>query len=410
MTERKRLLGYGSVRDRNVFLLCWLAYSATYICRLNYSAVIPALTTAGLFSESRIAAVSSAFFICYGLGQIVSGVVGDRLPTDRMIFCGVLLSAVSNILIFFFHSYRALLLLWAANGLFQSLVWSPILKLASVEYDGEDRERFGMQMSTTVPVGTVLSYCVSLLTMLVLPWHYVFLTCGGALLAVALVWHFGVRRLHLRTFAPAVQRVKTGKKGTLSKIFTGSLLLLLVPIVVQGTLKDSVTQWVPDFFADGFQLSVSFSLLLTMVLPIINVTGAFLARWVNRYLRSEVRTSGVFFGIALFFLLVLPFAAKRSAVLSLIAMVMITNCMFAVNVMLITLVPLRFAKQGVVSTVAGVLNAAAYIGCAVMNQLAGGLLERHSWSAVMGFWTALCVAAILFCLAAAARERRAQNR
>ena len=102
MTERKRLLGYGSVRDRNVFLLCWLAYSATYICRLNYSAVIPTLTTAGVFSESRIAAVSSAFFVCYGLGQIVSGVVGDRLPTDRMIFCGVLLSAVSNILIFFF--------------------------------------------------------------------------------------------------------------------------------------------------------------------------------------------------------------------------------------------------------------------------------------------------------------------
>ncbi len=409
MTERKRLLGYGSVRDRNVFLLCWLAYSATYICRLNYSAVIPTLTTAGVFSESRIAAVSSAFFVCYGLGQIVSGVVGDRLPTDRMIFCGVLLSAVSNILIFFFHSYRALLLLWAANGLFQSLVWSPILKLASVEYGAEDRVRFGMQMSTTVPVGTVLSYCVSLLTMLVLPWQYVFLTCGGALLAVALVWRIGVRGLHLHPSAPAAQIPKIWKKGALAQVFTGSLLLLLVPIVVQGTLKDSVTQWVPDFFADGFQLSVSFSLLLTMVLPIINVTGAFLARWVNRYLHSEVRTSGVFFGIALLFLLVLPFAAKHSAVLSLIAMVMITNCMFAVNVMLITLVPLRFAKQGVVSTVAGLLNAAAYIGCAVMNQLAGGLLERHSWSAVMGFWTVLCIAAMLFCLAGAIWERRAQN-
>ena len=409
MTKTKKRLGYGSVRDRNVFLLCWLAYSATYICRLNFSSVIPALTEAGVFSESRIASVSSAFFICYGLGQIVSGVVGDRLRTDRMIFYGVFLSAVTNLLIFFFHTYWALLLLWAANGLFQSLVWSPILKLASVEYNAEDRERFGMQMSTTVPVGTVFSYCVSLLTMLVLPWRFVFLTCGGVLLAVALVWLFGVRRLHLQQPVPVAQSGKTAAKGTLSKVFTGSLLLLLVPIVAQGTLKDSVTQWVPDFFADQFKLSVSFSLLLTMVLPVINVTGAFLARWVNRYLRSEVRTSAVFFGIALVFLLALPFAARHSAVLSLIAMVMITNCMFAINVMLITLVPLHFAEQGVVCTVAGVLNATAYIGCAVMNQLAGGLLERRSWLAVLVFWAVLCLVAILFCLPGTARERKAQT-
>ncbi len=409
MTAPKRMLGYGSVRDRNVFLLCWLAYSATYICRLNYSAVIPALTAAGVFSESRIASVSSAFFVCYGLGQIVSGVVGDRLRTDLMIFYGVFFSAVTNLLIFFFHTYWALLLLWAANGLFQSLVWSPILKLASVEYGAEDRERFGMHMSTTVPVGTVLSYCVSLLTMLVLPWRFVFLTCGGVLLAVALVWLLGVRNLHLRQPVQAKQTGKRAAKGTLSKLLTGSLLLLLVPIVAQGTLKDSVTQWVPDFFTDRFQLSVSFSLLLTMVLPVINVTGAFLARWVNRYLHSEVRTSAVFFGIALLFLLLLPVVAQYSAVLSLIAMVMITNCMFAINVLLITLVPLRFAKQGIVSTVAGVLNATAYIGCAVMNQLAGGLLERRSWLAVMIFWAVLCLVAILFCLLGSARERKEQN-
>ncbi|MDD6567821.1 MAG: hypothetical protein PUF01_03155 [Eubacteriales bacterium] len=61
-------LGYNSKRDRNIFLLCFLAYSATYICRLNYSCIIPQLNSLGIMNESKIASVSSAFFVCYGLG------------------------------------------------------------------------------------------------------------------------------------------------------------------------------------------------------------------------------------------------------------------------------------------------------------------------------------------------------
>ena len=120
-----KYLGYNSKRERNIFLLCFLAYSATYVCRLNYSSIIPELSSHGVLSESKIASVSSAFFICYGLGQIVSGIIGDKLNTRYMIFFGVFLSSISNIILCFFNSYPVLIIFWALNGLFQSLVWSP---------------------------------------------------------------------------------------------------------------------------------------------------------------------------------------------------------------------------------------------------------------------------------------------
>ncbi len=315
-----------------------------------------------------------------------------------MIFAGVLLSSLSNILLCFFNSYPVLITFWALNGFFQSLVWSPILKLASLEYDSATCDKFGMQMSVTVPLGTVLSYAVSLVTLMFLEWKYVFLTCGLILFAVSIIWILGTSKLNLHK---NVKSEKVEKKVNIKSSFkilavTGTLVLL-IPIIVQGTLKDSVTQWVPQFFSTRFNSNTSFSLLLTMLLPVVNVTGAFFAKKVNDKLKNEAKTSAVFFAVALVFLIVLFALSSKSLVLSLISLIMVTNCMFAVNVMLITIIPLKFAKYGNVSTVAGLLNATAYIGCAVANQIAGGILSHSSWNTVIIFWMILAVVAIAFC-------------
>ena len=311
MEKTIKLLNYNTKRDRNIFLLCWLAYSASYICRLNYSAVIPELLNSSIFTESRIASISSAFFICYGTGQIISGIIGDRVNTRYMIFAGTLLSALSNIIVFFFHSYHIMLILWAFNGIIQSLIWSPILKLASVEYDEKTRQKFGINMATTVPVGTVLSYAISLITMIFLPWKFVFLICGIILLTVSLIWITGTGKIHLTEGSDSKIHQKVSIVKSLKILISAGTLIFIVPIIVQGTLKDSVTQWIPEFFSSQFELNVSFSLVLTMVLPAINVTGSFFAKAINKRLNDEQKTSAVFFAVALVFLLILLFTYKK---------------------------------------------------------------------------------------------------
>lgn len=400
----KKFLGYNSKRDGGLFLLCWLAYTSTYICRLNFSAVIPELTAENVMSESRIATISAAFFFCYGVGQLFSGIIGDKLNTRIMIFSGVLISSVCNILIFFFNTFEALLVLWALNGVVQSLVWTPILKIASVEYDSKSRDKFGIDMATTVPIGTVLSYAVSLVTMLFLPWKYVFLVCGAIVGISSVIWFAGTGKLKLKKKVP-VKKETPQKSMSALKILklclTSGVVLMLIPIMVQGTLKDSVTQWTPEFFSSQFGSSTTFSLALTMALPIVNVTGAFIAKKVNKKINNELKTAVLFFGIAVAFLVLLRVFAGRSALLSLVCMAGVTNCMFAINVMLITIVPLHFSKHGIVSTIGGVLNATAYIGCAAANMVAGKILENAGdWNKLFIFWIALGVVAAVVSLVA----------
>lgn len=396
----KMLLGYKNKNYRNLFLLCWAAYFSTYICRLNFSAVMPELTNGNVFSSSQIAAVSSAFFICYGLGQLISGILGDRLNTRLMIFFGLLISASANILIFFFNSFPVIITLWAINGVVQSLVWSPVLKTASIYFDKSEKEKFGIDISTTVPLGTLTSYGVSLLTLIFLPWKYVFLTCGICELIFSALWIISTKSLFKKLKPITYDNAKNENvkvmnfKSTLKLMISSGVFIMLIPIAIQGTLKDSVTQWIPTFFSSKFGSATSFSLALTMILPIINVTGAYFARALNKKINNELTTSVVFFGISAVFLLILKLFGSQSLILSLICMAAVTNCMFAINVMLITMVPLWFNKSGRVSTIGGFLNAMAYIGCGGLNILAGKILEHNSdWNLLFIMWLLLAVIA-----------------
>ncbi len=397
---KQKNFGYKTAYNGQLFLLCWIAYFSTYICRLNFSAVMPDLISDGVFTQSQTASISSAFFISYGVGQLFSGVLGDKISARLLIFAGVLASGLSNTIIyFFFNSYTAIMILWALNGIAQALVWAPILKLAGDYYSEGEKLKFGVDISTTVPLGTLASYGVSLVTLLFAPWKYVFLISGAIVIAVAVYWYVGTHSLKKTPKAKAEsEEEKPGKAVSFGKL--GKLILisgtaaLMIPIAIQGTLKDSVTQWIPTYLKNQYGMGTSLSLLLTMVLPIVNVTGAYLAKELNKKFKNELATSAAFFGIAAVFLIVLMTVGKKSALLSLICMAGITNSMFAINVMLITMVPLHYSGYGRTGTVGGLLNAVAYIGCGLLNIGAGEILEiGGGWSMLFIMWLVLAAAA-----------------
>ena len=399
-------MGYTSRGAMHLFLLCWLAYFATYVCRLNYSAVMPELLADG-YSESRLGTVLSAFLVCYGLGQIVSGWCSDKFSSRSMIFLGLLLSGTSNIAVCFFGgNYTALLLLWMFNSVVQSMVWSPLLHIAGEWLNPDDRRLFGYNIATTSPAGTIVGYGIALLVLLVLPWKYVFLCCGALTATAAFVWWFGTGRvLSKMPRAVEVEQTEAATKRTetvvpmrplVGMMATAGVLLMLIPIVMQGTLKDSVTNWIPTFLSGSFEMSTSLSLALTMILPLINVLGSYAAKAVERRLHNELYTAAVFFGIAGVCLTVLALGGYRFVPVAVVCLAGVTSSMVAVNVMYITMVPLRFARFGRTGTVGGILDAVAYIGSGALGLVPGFILEHtdNSWMVMFIIWVALALIAI----------------
>lgn len=109
---------------------CCLAYFSSYMTRINYAAVRLAiadelsLTYPELVLELGIAI--SAASVTYGLGQLVSGILGDKLAPVPLVCAGlggvVLCNHFMPIL---YPSVYVMALVWGINGFFQSLIRPP---------------------------------------------------------------------------------------------------------------------------------------------------------------------------------------------------------------------------------------------------------------------------------------------
>lgn len=418
MISQEDETGFIKKNRRRLFVLCWFSYFVTYLARLNLSAAMPQMQAAG-FSLTELGAVTSCFFITYGAGQLVNGFLSDRFSPRYMVFFGLFVSGISNIVIGFAHSFSALMSLWAINGFVQSMVWTPLLKIGGDYYDEKGRSKFGLHMSTTVPLGTLAAYGIGLLILKYQSFPQVFLWSGVIVALSALVWLISstmllrklpkyVRPISAQACQPQKKTEKFSLKQTVAVMIGGGLLFAFLPVAVSGALKDSVLSFVPTFIEGNFALGTDFALLLTMILPIVNVTGAYLARLVNRWIKNELFTSVLFFAIAAIALLTLSFL-KTSLVVTVISLAVVTTCMFAINVMLITMIPLYFASHGRTGLISGLLNSLAYLGSGLAGVSSGALADAFGWDAAVYMWLALAIAAIVFGTLSAILWKKTKN-
>ena len=76
--------------------LCAISYLAVYVARNILSAVSPQLTENGVFDDAFLGKLSSAYFIFYAAGQLINGVIGQKINARWMISLGLLFAGVAN--------------------------------------------------------------------------------------------------------------------------------------------------------------------------------------------------------------------------------------------------------------------------------------------------------------------------
>lgn len=104
-----------------VFLSATLGYSLYYVCRLSLSVVKAPLATDGLFTESQLGLIGSAFFYAYAVGKFVNGFLADRANINRFLTVGLLGTALINLLLGFSPGFVIFAALWMVNGWLQSM-------------------------------------------------------------------------------------------------------------------------------------------------------------------------------------------------------------------------------------------------------------------------------------------------
>ena len=393
-----------------LFLLCWVAYFSSYLGRLNYSSAMSSIMDDGVLTLSQAGLISMIYFFAYGGGQFCNGILGDKLKPELMIFAGLFLSGIANLLMGMVSVFPVMAVLWGINGYTQSIIWPPVIRIFAEKFTYERKRKYSVDITSSMAVGTLMSYFLSACALKLFQWHAVFYLVAGILLCISVVWIVGYRSItqengetefyEKEAGKPARKIAMAGGRQSFGALLVRSGLIAIVfPVMIHGILKDGITQWVPTYIYNSFDVSASFSVIITMILPLINLSGAYLARFSSkRHPDQEVRTSALFFGVATAALVGLYLFGSKQIVVTALLFAVITASMMAVNTLYVNMIPLHFEASGRVSTVSGFLNSVAYLGSAISTFTIGVMVEKAGWAATIASWTVITGAAFAVCI------------
>ena len=111
--------------------ICTFMYFTSYMTRLNYGAVVAEIERAEGIPKDMLSFAVTGLFITYGVGQLISGWLGDRIPPKYLMFCGLALSTAMNVLLPLNTIVAYMTVIWCINGFGQALMWPPIVKILS---------------------------------------------------------------------------------------------------------------------------------------------------------------------------------------------------------------------------------------------------------------------------------------
>lgn len=398
--------------------VCWLAYTFSYIGRLNFSASMAEMTSSGTLHTSEAGAITTGFFICYGLGQFLSGWLGDKVEPRYLVFIGLVCSAGCNAGIALSPPFWVIELLWSANGLSQALLWAPICRIVSDRIPGERLHKACTVLATTMAAGTLLAYILSAVLISLYGWETSF-WCGMICTAfAAVVWIVVVTKIERdadkhgvieeRAFAPPDDEPDDVPHDEVPKNMVKLMLVSGLGVLafaggVQGVLKDCMSTWVPTFITDMFDLGSVVSILTGTLLPIFGLFGPYLANRIMAKTRDELSSAFILFLISAGALSVLALFGKFSLVVSILALAVTYACSLGENMLLIGTIPMYFHNVGKVSMVTGTLNAISYLSTAGVSWCTGVLVEDTGWGVVMTGWLVLAVLAAFATLIAKRR-------
>ena len=73
----------------------------------------------------------------FSRGQVISGVLGDKIKPTDLIFYGLVTAVACNVAMFFCTSITAMAIVWCINGLAHALLWPPMVRLLASNLSDE---------------------------------------------------------------------------------------------------------------------------------------------------------------------------------------------------------------------------------------------------------------------------------
>lgn len=369
-----------------LLFLSWLVYTVGNVGRLNYSASMVAIIDDIGATKSEAGLVASFFFFAYGFGQLVNGLLCHKYNTRIVVFCSLIAAASANIGLPLCRSVGAMKWIWLLNGAVQSVLWSSLVKLQSECLDEKGIEKGIIVMSTTTAAGTFIAYGLSALNIAIFSWRVMFYIGGGLLAICSVAWLFGIGYVQKNLSKYEIKKTGSSSLSNGNKmraVVIVSLCFVLMLAALNGFVRDGINTWVPSLLKEVYGIPAYFSVILTLILPLISVLGAYVAKLVYVKLKNDILVGGIFFAFGGVFCGLILWLYQYTLGLTVAMFAIVAFSMSAVQNVITSAVPFRLRTVGQSGFFAGVINASCYVGSTLTSFILGGVADSVGWNMVM---------------------------
>ncbi len=386
--------------------LCWLAYTTAYFGRYSYASNITAIMDAFGVNHADSGLVTTCFFFAYGIGQVVNGILCKYYPKKIVIPLALIASAGLNFAVFSGVPFSYLKYLWLLNGVAQSMLWPTLIFALSENLRAEDLSKAVVAMSTTVPIGTFVTYALSAALSTVGGFAYSFLF-GTVMMSVsAVIWFI----LYEKAFRGEGERKENQPAAVKRKSIGAATLTVVAALcilaVANNLVKDGLTTWIPAILKESFGLPEYLSIILTLVLPVLGIFGSSANVLLRHRIKSFVTHAGLWYLLTVICIgIVIAFLQTAYWYVVLGAFGLISLFMHGTNSLITSIAPLYMRDKINSGLLAGVLNGCCYIGSTASSYGLGAIADNFGWGSVFNLLLSVCIGAVILAAGVSIWER-----
>ncbi len=401
-----------------VFLGIFVGYAGYYLVRKNFSMVMPDLIDRG-FSKTDLGFALSGVSIAYGLSKFLMGNVSDRSNARIFLSLGLVLSALSMIMMGVFafatSSIAIMFIILFFNGWFQGMGWPPCGRVMVHWFSIRER---GFKMSiwnTAHNIGGGLVGPLSIAGLAIFgSWQSKFYFPGFIALVVAVIAFILIRDTPQSCGLPPIERYKndyskdysekqevelTARRIFFDYIFNNRMLWYIAfANVFVYLVRYGVLDWAPTYLKEAKGFSVTESGWAYFAYEYAGIPGTLLCGWLSdKVFRGRRAPATIIYMVLVLAAIILYWKnPPGQPMIDNIALIIIGFLIYG-PVMLIGVHALDLVPKKAAGTAAGLTGLFGYLGGALFANIAMGIIvDKWGWDGGFLILILACILTMFF--------------
>ncbi|MBQ7897292.1 MAG: MFS transporter [Clostridia bacterium] len=392
---------------RNALLLgvlCSVSYLAVYIARNVLGAVTPQMLNSGLYTEQFIGTLSSAFFYFYAFGQLINGILGQKINARNMMSFGLILAGVFNFVFPYIKGDVSITLVYGLMGFCLSMIYAPMTKVVAENTEPIHAVRCSLGYTFASFFGSPVAGILASFMV----WQSVFTVSSISLWvmgAVTFVSFLILEKKKIVVYGRFDKKKGEKKEGAIKELVKRDIIAFTIVSIITGVIRTTVIFWMPTYFNQylGFSEKVSTSVYSASTLVIC--ASSFVSIFIyERMKRTMSKPLLLMFSVsAIAFVCMYFFHIPVVNVVLMIMGIFFSNC---ATTILWSVYCNSLKDTGVVSGATGFLDFVSYMAAGISSTLFANSVNTIGWGNLILVWAGLMVVGVLTAIYLLLKDRR----